>query len=235
MGQPMRDEERDGNEVELPAIADDEFILQFSMRNDRAVEPPVSRINDGSLYPTLFAAGGWSCLSADPADPICVQSVVDESCPGRTVPASLSFSFYTADGDAANPRGVADLVEVGRFDQSHVTVLAGDDGQALDRVVSARTVLHQTAVGTFPTTLLTLDLRGTDDQACAGGAAGLRGLRAGDRLVIDHRIRPVVPADPRLIDGNGDGVASASPADDWVGVWDPALGRFLPLDRRPRR
>ncbi len=235
MGQPLRDEERDGNEVDLPAIADDEFILQFSLRSDRAIEPTVSRINDGSLYPTLFAGGAWPCLSGDPKDPVCVQSVIDENCSGREVPASLSFSFYTADGDAAHPRGVADLIEVGRFNQAHVTLLAGETGQALDRVVSARTVLHQTADGTFPTTLLTLDLRGTDVKACAGETSGLRGLRAGDVLVIDHRIRPVVPADPRLIDGNGDGVASASPADDWVGIWDPALGRFLPLDRRPRR
>lgn len=235
MGQPMRDEERDGNEVDLPAVPDDEFILQFSLRPDRAVEPTVSRLNDGSLYPTLFAGLGWSCLSGRADDPVCVRSIADERCPAREAAATLSFSLYTADGDAAHPRGVADLIEVRRLEQAHVTVFAAEDGRVLNRVVSTRTVLHQTGVGTFPTTLVSLDLRELAENGCGNGAPGLRGLRTGDKLVIDHRMRPVVPADPRLIDGNGDGLASASPADDWVGLWDPASGRFRPLDRRPRR
>lgn len=234
MGQPMFDEERDGNEVELPAVADNEFILQLSLRPHREIEPTVSRLNDGSLYPTVFAGLGWTCMSGDPSDPVCVREVLDSHC-GTTLPGTLSFSLYTADGSSNAPRGQADLIDVARLEPGHVVVFDADSGRALDRVVETRTVLHQTAVGTFPTSLVEVHLRESDGGRCPDGSASLRGLRDGDRLVIDHRLRPVVPTDPRTLDGNGDGVASASPADDWVGIWHAAEGRFVPLDRRPRR
>src|SRR5690606_8965312 len=132
-------------------------------------------------------------------------------------------------------RGEADLFDAASRDPPHVAALGGDGGRALDRVVETRTILHQTAAGTFPTTLVEVRLRESDGGRCPDGSASLRGLRDGDRLVIDHRLRPVVPTVPRTLDGNGDGVASASPADDRVGIWRSAEGRFVPLDRRPRR
>lgn len=226
-GQPFRNEIRSGNERAQPPEADDTFRIQFSVRPHETIQPPVSRLNDSRLYPTVFTTQAWDCLG-DRSAPVCVLPPASEACTTPVRGITAAFSLYTADGNAAAPLGREDLLESDRIREDQIRVIDGRSGRGLDRRVDTRVVLNQTEAGLFPTTVVEVELRETESNTC-----GLRGFRAGDRLVISYNLRPLVPSDPRTLDGNGDGVASASPEDDWVGIYDPDRGTFVPLVRLP--
>lgn len=237
VGTPMRDDERDGDERSDPPAVDDEFVMQFGLRSASSPLPPVSRLHDGFLYPTLFETRDTPCLGGHQGA-VCVLPL-EGGCQGSTVPAEAQITIATSDGRGSQPEGESDLIETERIDPDAVTLLDGTTGRPLEGTLGSRIRLNQTGTGfgTLPTTVLVYRLlAGDDSRSCPEDRQRrlLRGFRDGDRLIVSHRIRPVVPSDPRTIDGDGDGIASASARDDWVGVYDAARAVFAPLERHPR-
>jgi hypothetical protein len=229
MGTPFRDGQRDGDEVRSPPVADDEFLLQFSLRSGDGARFTASRLNDGTLYGTVANSLAFACAGAA-TEPICALPVADE-CPAAT-PAQAVFSLYTADGSHSTPLGVADLIDTNRLPSAPITLL-DRSGKPLAGRTDTAVVLHNVAGASFPTTLLTFTLIEREPDACAAGR--LRGFRPGDRMVVSSLIRSVGAPDPGTLDGNGDGIAEASVKDDWVGEWDVTRQTFVPIQRLIRR
>lgn len=232
MGRPFRDAERDGDESVVPAVGEDEHLIAFSTRSRIDVPFDATRVNDGTVYETVFDALDLDCRGARDA-PVCVRSLPDPVC-GEPVPAQLLVSFMTSDGDATRPYGRDDFLDLDSLAPEWLHVLDGVTAAPLAGVLDTRILLSPTSVGTFPTTVLVFELTQNDASAC-GGRGGLRGFRAGDKLVLSHKIRPVVTTLPRTLDGDGDGVATDSIRDNWIGIWDEQQQTFAPLVRSPRR
>ncbi|RMF17333.1 MAG: hypothetical protein D6761_04505 [Candidatus Dadabacteria bacterium] len=221
LGTPFRDLERDGDDES--AVADDALVLELSFAGTDDPVPPSSRINDGSLYRTVWDAAALDCLGRDDA-PNCVLEVAESGCPA--VPAALAFSLYTADGGPGS-FGTSDLVSGDGLAQDDVLIADGA-GRLLGSHLETRTVVNSTSSGAFATTVIDVALVEREASGC------LRGFQPGDRLRIRHGIETVAVVDPPTIDGDGDGLAEASSADDWIGVYDDDTHVFEPLVRHPR-
>lgn len=227
MGAPFRDEERDGDEGLSPPMPEDRFVLKLAFRPTQEQVLTATRVNDGRFYPTVAEALRIPCVG-DPALPICIRRVPDPFCQGKEVEAILGFSFTTADGDSDRPFGYSDLVNLDSLTPSLIR-LEDRGGRPLAREIHTRTVFPETPYGIFPTTFVEVILREQNQEGCS------RSFSRDDRLILDHRLRFLVPQEPSTLDGNGDGVASPDPEDDWIGLYDPDAHTFTPLARFPRR
>lgn len=230
-GTAFRDRERDGRERESVPQAQDEFVLQVAFRGQQQPNPPYSRLNDGFLYNTAFAAAGLDCLGA--TAPICATLASDSNC-GGAVPAIAHFSFYTADGEAPGEFGPADLVNPAELLPEYVQIFASDGRTPLDTSLSTKVVINSTGEASVATTVLSVELVSRAGPACANGGLPRRGFKSGDILRISHLLRTQAVVEPRTLDGDGDGVALASDEDDWLGVWSDAAQTFVTLERFPQ-
>lgn len=230
-GTAFRDRERDGRENISVPKPQDEFVLQIAFRDPTQPYPPYSRLNDGMLYSTAFAAAGLDCLGSTP--PICVTAIDDVNC-GTKVPAIAHFSFYTADGQAGQ-FGPSDLVDLRELRSEYVQVYANDGRTPLDTALRTKVVINSAGSASIATTVLSVELAARDNnKTCANGKLAQRGFREGDILRISHLLRTQAVVEPRTLDGDGDGVARASSEDDWLGVWRDAAQTFVTLERFPQ-
>jgi hypothetical protein len=227
MGAPFRDEERDGNEEESPPKPEDRFVLKLSFRPSRSRMLTATRIQDGRFYPTVASSLSLPC-EGDPGLTVCVFSFPDPFCPPLSVTAGARFSFVTADGNENNPFGFTDLVRLGSLKPGIIS-LQDPAGNDLPIMINTRTLFLSTPYRTFPTTLIEIKSGSLTQEGC------LRPFSPGDRIRVDHRLSFEVPGEPRTLDGDGDGVSSPDPEDDWIGVYDPVQKSFIPPPRHPSR
>jgi hypothetical protein len=227
MGAPFRDEERDGNEKVTPPSPEDRFVLKLSFRPIRNKPLTASRVNDGRFYPTAFTSLSLPCVG-DQSLSVCVFSFPDPFCPPLLVTGGARLTFATADGDGNNPFGFQDLVNLQSLKPGTLS-LKDQTGNDLAISVNTRTLFVPSPYGIFPTTMLEIRSLARTPEGC------LRPFAPGDILRIDHRIAFELPDEPKTLDGDGDGVASPDPEDDWIGIYNGELRSFITLPRHPSR
>lgn len=223
-GVPLSDSLRDGDERRLDR-RDDRVEINLSILPAATAPIPLTMLlNDGSLYPTLFAERGLTCQS--PA-PLCVQSIERRS--GCTEDI-LWFSFYTPDGNPSNPKGDNDLIRSDGLREQPIAIFRDRRAGVLDGVYdseipiqwSLETVVAQPApADNFiggPATLV----RASPLAECAR-------FEPGDQIIVRHTIPALIEDRAVTFDGDGDGVSQSTAEDDFVAWYAGVPTGFVSL------
>lgn len=217
LGMPLSDHNRDGNE-RRDSSRNDRMSFSFSVQDLAPFPiPRTMLLNNGALYPMLFADPSWGCLSSNP---LCVRKRVIGNC---TVDEIL-LSFYTPDGSEDAPYGTQDLIRSGNINTEPVYMMRDSEGAT------------QTTIPSDPVPLAwQVD---TVFAAAPGGPTSLLRIRPenceplqyGDLLVVRHTLQAKVPGKKYTFDGNGDSVEQDSSEDDLLRYYAGSPTGFVTLE-----